>query len=402
MSQKLRIAIIGTGSRGTSCFTELLQKRDDVEIAAYCDTNRKRAEAAAGLYGINPAIYSSIEDMAANEKLDGVIITVPDCYHHEYAVKALNYGWNVLIDKPIATNVKDGLDIIQTAEKTGKTVMIGFNLRHHPVLIRLKQLIDDGVLGKVFLCENREFYGGGRTYMCRWNRLFCYTGGLWIHKGSHDFDIFNWLLGFPKPLRVTSFAAVNVLNEDGIPFELEDGHEPGPDCTTCYYKDKCGDCYDIGGHEKPLWGPEQIAEDGYVKNQCMYLSDKDNHDNGIAMVEYEGGLKASHFECFIGNKGDRLYSIVGDRGIAEVSLTNRTIKITPRWGDEFATYQIGEADGGHGGADPSLVDTFCKVLRGEVIPNSTAEHGLLSTAIGQAAEISRREHRMVEISELYK
>ena len=140
MSQKLKIAIIGTGSRGTSCFTELLNKRDDVEIAAYCDTNRKRAEAAAGMYGINPAIYSTIEDMAANEKLDGVIITVPDCYHHEYAVKALNYGWNVLIDKPIATNVKDGMDIIQTAEKTGKTVMIGFNLRHHPVLIRLKQL----------------------------------------------------------------------------------------------------------------------------------------------------------------------------------------------------------------------------------------------------------------------
>ena len=56
MSQKLRIAIIGTGSRGTTCFTELLNKRDDVEIAAYCDTNRKRAEAAANMYIVHQAI----------------------------------------------------------------------------------------------------------------------------------------------------------------------------------------------------------------------------------------------------------------------------------------------------------------------------------------------------------
>ncbi len=405
MGKKLRIAIIGTGIRGTGCFTALLKEREDAEIAAYCDNNRKRAEKAAEIYQIHPAIYTSVEEMAAREKLDGVIITVPDCFHHEYAVKALNSGWNVLIDKPLATNVKDCQDIIRTAEKTGKTVMIGFNLRHHPVLKRLKEIIDEGVLGKVFLCENREFYDGGRTYMSRWNRLFQYTGGLWIHKGSHDFDIFNWLLDFPKPLRVTSFAAVNVLNPDGLPFPQEAGHKPGPDCSVCYYKDRCKDKYELSREELQLWGPEEVAEDGYVKNLCMYLSDKDNHDNGIAMVEYEGGLKASHFECFIGSKSDRIYTIAGDRGIAEVSLTDRTIKVTPRWrrDGESVTYRVGgEMEGGHGGADPSLVDTFCRVLRGEAIPNSTAEHGLLSTSIGQAAEISRREHRMVEISELYR
>ena len=403
MSEKVRIAIIGTGARGTTCFTALLKDRKDVEIVAFCDNNRKRAEAAAKIYQIQPAIYTSVEEMAANEQLDGVIITVPDCYHHEYAIKALDCGWNVLIDKPLATNVKDGLEIIKKAEEKQKTVMIGFNLRHHPVLKRLKQFIDDGVLGKVFLCENREFYDSGRTYMCRWNRLFSYTGGLWIHKGSHDFDVFNWLLDFPKPLRVTAFAAINALNETGLPFEKEAGHEPGPNCTDCYYKDKCPDLFELGELGEQLWGPEQIAEDGYVKNLCMYLSDKDNHDNGIAMVEYEGDIKVSHFECFIGSKNDRVYTIVGDKGIAEVSLENRTIQIIPRWNRTGTmTYQVTGADGGHGGADPSLVDAFCKVLRGEVIPNSTAEHGLLSTSIGQAAEISRREHRMVEIAELYK
>ena len=105
-------------------------------------------------------------------------------------------------------------------------------------------------------------------------------------------------------------------------------------------------------------------------------------------------------ECFIGCKNDRVYTIAGDKAIAEVSLSDRTIKVTRRWSGETVTYSIPEVPGGHGGADPSLVDTFCKVIRGEEKPNSTALHGLWASAIGQAAEISRREHRMVEMSEL--
>lgn len=401
MSKKLRIAVIGTGSRGIGCFTQLFKKREDVEIAAFCDVNTVRAKAAAEQNKITPAIYGSMEEMAQKETLDGVVITTPDCFHHDCAVKALKLGWNVLVDKPLATTVKDCQEIINLAKETGKTVMIGFNLRHNAVLKRLKKIIDDGVLGKVFLCENREFYDGGRTYMSRWNRLFQYTGGLWIHKGGHDFDVFNWLLDFPKPERVTSFATVNVLNEKNLPFEKEAGHEPGPCCNSCYYKDKCPDKYLLSNEDLAMWGPEAQAQDSYLKNRCMYTSDKDNHDNGIAMVEYEGGIKVSHLECFIGTKTDRLYTIVGDRGLAEVSLHDRTITVIPRWGKgEITTVKVQEEEGGHGGADPALVDRFCQVLRGEAIPNSTAEHGMLSTAIGQAAELSRREHRMVDMSEL--
>ena len=400
--KKLKIAIVGTGSRGTFCFGQLFKKREDAEIVALCDVNTVRAKAAAETLGISPNIYQTMEDMAEKETLDGVIITTPDCTHHEIAMKALNYGWNVLVDKPLATNVKDGKEVIETAKKSGLTIMIGFNLRHHGVLKRLKEIIDEGTLGKIFIAENREFYDGGRTYMSRWNRLYSVTGGLWIHKGSHDFDVFNWLLDFPKPVRVSSFAAVNVLTPENLPFEKEAGHEPGPSCNDCYYKEKCKDKFLLEDSDQPMWGKDAAAADGYLKNQCMYLSDKDTHDNGIAIVEYEGGIKVSHFECFIGARSDRTYTVVGDKAIADVSLHHRTITVTKRWTGEAITYTLPEETGGHGGADPSLVDAFCKVLRKEMEPNSTIEHGLLATAIGQAAEISRREHRMVEIEELFR
>ena len=367
MSSKLKLAIIGTGSRGVGCFGKILAARSDVQITALCDTNKVRAAAAREILHIPANIYTSIEDMAVTETLDGVIITTPDRDHYSCARRAMLAGWNVLIDKPLATNARDGRELIELSQKIGKVLMIGFNLRHSEVLRQLKRFIDDGTLGKVFIAENREFYDGGRTYMSRWNRSYAATGGLWIHKASHDFDIFNWLLGFPEPLRVSSFAAVNILNKDNLPFEPEAGKTPGPDCTHCPYIDKCPDKYLPEAEELKLWSDEAVAEDGYVKNLCMYLSEKDTHDNGLAIVEYAGNIKVGLFESFIGSKNDRIYTVTGDRATAEVSLESCTIKITPRWGGEVVTHKIVIPEGSHGGADPGLVEQFCKVIRGEAV-----------------------------------
>jgi predicted dehydrogenase len=398
MAKKLKVGVIGVGGRGVAAFAVPISNRDDAEIVALADPNEFRMKTSSKKIAGEQRFYKSEVEMLKAEKLDAVVITSPDFYHTENAVNALNAGVHVLIDKPLATTVAGCKDIIAAAEKSGKSPMIGFNLRHHQVLKRLKEIIDSGTLGRIFLVENREFYNGGRTYMARWNRSYAISGGLWIHKGSHDFDIFNWLLDFPKPAKVTAFAGIDVLNQDNLPFEVEAGKEVGPNCRKCDYKAICKDRYDI--EDLPQWSDEAAKEDDYYKDLCIYTSDKDVHDNGIAIVEYENGVKASHLECFITSVDDRRYTIVGTRGQAEVSLTDRTIKICPRWSKETILHNIPEAGGGHGGADPGLIDAFFDVVKGNNSNTSTAEHGMLSTAIGQAAEISRREGRLVNMDEL--
>ncbi|MHB9138491.1 MAG: Gfo/Idh/MocA family protein [Victivallaceae bacterium] len=400
--QKFKVGIIGAGSRGILSFGQTISKRDDAEIVALCDPNQVRMEEAAKELGFKPAFYTSVETMIATEKLDAVVITSPDYCHESNAVAALNNGVNVLIDKPLAITVKGCQNIIKAAEKSGKTIMMGFNLRHHAVLKKLKKLVSEGMLGRVFLIENREFYNGGRTYMSRWNRLYAKSGGLWIHKGSHDFDIFNWLLDFPKPVKVSSFAGVDVLTPQHIPFAVKPGVPVGPTCHQCAYNETCPDVYKIEDIQNSPWGDRAAKSDGYSKDLCMYTSDKDTHDNGIAIVEYENGAKASHLECFITSISDRLYTVVGDLGQAEVSLEKRSIIVRPRWSQEVITYHIPEVLGGHGGADPMLVDSFFNVIKGEETNASTTEHGMWSTAIGQAAEISRREERTVRVAELFQ
>jgi len=265
--------------------------------------------------------------------------------------------------------------------------------------MRVKQIISSGRLGRIFMIENREFYDGGKTYLARWNGKKKYSGGLWIHKGSHDFDIFNWLNQNGKPVRVSAFAQRSALRKEGIPFKVEKNKPVGPTCSECSYKDICPD-YTL--RDVDLWGKEAQKIDGYAKDLCIYSSDKeiDAYDNGIAIVEYDNGLRASHFECFVTSFTDRLYTIVGTKGQLSASLHDKKIEIRPRWSQDVETIEIGEVKGGHGGADTGIFGQFVKVVKGEAEPSSSLIDGTFSVAIGDAAEHSWREHRMIEISEV--
>ena len=391
----LNIAIVGTGGRGVKCFGELLKKRTDCVIKAVCDINKVRARLAAEQFGVEK-YYTDLTTMLESEKLDGLIITTPDANHEASAVNALQHGVNILLDKPLSPSLAGCKHIIEEAKKSGKIAMMGFNLRHAPMLKYLKKTIDEGALGRIIMMENREFYDGGRTYMARWNGKKSESGGLWIHKGSHDFDIFNWFVNFPKPKKVSAFSGMSVFRPEYLPFEKVNGIEIGPCCSECYYG-KNGICKDVLMHTEEEWGKEAQKEDGYVKDSCMYLSDLSVHDNGIAMVEYENGIRASHIECFVTGFGDRLYTIVGTKAIAQASLANNHIKIINRWSREEINIQVPVVEGGHNGADPALVDSFIKTINGEASNTTTLEQGMLSTAIAEAAELSKEENRTVFI-----
>lgn len=399
MTERLRIGIIGAGGRGIQAFGVMLSKRADSLVAALCDPNPHRMTEAGKTLGCGMNCYAGVEAMLDKERLDAVVVASPDYCHGQNVVAALRHGVNVLVDKPLATTVKECLDIINAAREAGKLVMMGFNLRHDPTIARLKEIVDSGTLGRLILIESREFYNGGRTYMARWNRKYECSGGLWVHKGSHDFDVFNWLLGFPRPVKVSAVAGVNVFRPENIPFDVKPDIPVGPTCLACAYKTICPDVAIV---DRPEWTGAAQAHDRYAKDLCMYTSDKNTHDNGIAIVEYENGARAGHLECFVCSFDDRRYTVVGDRGIAEASLAKRTILIYPRWRQETILHQLSESGGGHGGADPSLIDAFVRVLKGEIQNTSTIRHGLWSTAIGQASELSVRENRMVFVDELFK
>ena len=394
----LRLAIIGAGGRGINCFGQMVGRRDDARITALVDPNPVRMRNACDYLGIEAVCYTALGDMLAREEVDGVFITSPDYTHEQNALAAIAAGVPTFVDKPLAVTATGCARIIEASEAADVLVAIGFNLRHVPLLAAVRNVIEAGEIGELMLIENREFYDGGRTYMSRWNRKYEWSGGLWVHKGCHDFDIFNWWNPGGIPVRVCAFGGVNCLKPEGIPFDVEEGKAVGPTCTDCAYAETCPDCK---AARTPMFNDETAQVDGYHKDLCMYLSDKDTHDNGIALVEYDNNVRASHLECFICNFSDRLYTVVGDRGTIVANLESPSqFQLRPRWGQDRTIDVPPAPEGGHGGSDPDILSRYLTAIRTGAPHSSSPYDAIRSVAIGEAAELSWREHRTVEVDEL--
>jgi len=401
---KIRLGMIGLGGRGYG-FLHLAMQRESCRVVAVAEPNRERAERAMHNAETQFDIHADYHELLARGDVDAVIITTADYLHHDPAVAAFNAGKHTFIDKPITTNVPDGLEVLEAARRSGRLLYMGFNMRHNATVLEMKRLIAEGAIGKPFFLTAVEFYAGGVTYMARWNRLKKYSGGLFLHKGSHDFDVLNWLNAPARPVRVMASAGVNVLNPEHLPFELKKGETAGPNCEACQVKDRCPDyrgtrVYGSGSDLKPLFNMETAQDDGYVKDACIYMSDKDTHDNAMSIVEYDDGSRAYHSEAFPTPASNRHYTILGDKGHMETDLHDRTIEIRSRWTKNRTLHEVGVVEGGHGGSDPSILGDFVRcVQRGEK-PRATGVDGIWAIAVGCAAEISREEHRVVEIKEL--
>ncbi len=393
---------MGAGNRGIRSFGDLIGRRIDAQVVALADTNLVRAEGAAELIGSKPALYPSLADMLASENLDGLVITTPDYLHAEHVLAALEGGVrHVLVDKPLATSVEGCRKVRDATLHSSSRLSMGFNLRHLPVVSNVKQIIDNGHIGNLMLIGDQEFYNGGRTYFGRWNGRREFSGGLWIHKGSHDFDVYNWWNSGGTPLRVMASAGVNALRADKVPFDVQPGKPFGPDCASYLYNDICPDV-DLPAVRSKLYNDETVQVDGYRPDKCIFLADTDVHDNGIAVVEYSTNVRASHLECFVCGFDDRLYTVVGDRGTIMTNLANPTqVEVRPRRGSSYIVDVPLPEDGDmHSGADPLLFENFVMGIHGQGHPNSSVRDGLRSVAIGEAAENAWRERRSVDISEL--
>lgn len=205
----LKVGLIGRGTISKS-HTEAYAKIDDAKIVAACDI---RSEMLDDLGDIRK--YTDVDEFLASEagKLDYVDICLPTYLHCEVAVKAMEAGFNVLSEKPMALNPEQAQLMCDTAKKTGKQFMVAHVMRFMGAFNVVKECIESGELGKV---RSAEFYreGGSREPMGynNWFRDEKLSGGAMLDLHIHDVDMINALFG--KPEAVSAIAA-NVIPGSG-------------------------------------------------------------------------------------------------------------------------------------------------------------------------------------------
>ena len=200
----LRVGVVGVGMMGqhhVRVYSELARE-GEVELVGIADANFERAKELARKYGTIP--YADYRDLA-RENLDAVDIAVPTSLHREVALEFINQGTSVLVEKPIADTVENAEAIIKAAEEKGVTLMVGHIERFNPAVLRLRELIERGELGKVVTISAKRV--GPMAARIR-------DVGIIIDLGVHDIDVISYLFG--ERVRTVYARAGNVLHPAGV------------------------------------------------------------------------------------------------------------------------------------------------------------------------------------------
>lgn len=363
----LRVGVIGYGLRN-KLVENAHQPAEGSAIVAVCDPRPERLEQARERYGDGP-LYTADEGELLDAKLDAVFILSPDYLHERQAIAAMEAGAAVYVEKPMAVTTS-GCDLmLATAARTGSRLYVGHNMRHMPVITEMKRLIDSGAIGAVKSVWCRHFVGhGGDFYFKDWHAEQAKATGLLLQKGAHDIDVIHWLAG-GYTRRVSAIGTLAVYGSAA----RSTGEEYLPP---------------TGWSGLGAWPPAA---------QTGLNPDLDVEDLSMVLMTLGNGVLASYQQCHFTPDYWRNYTIIGDAGRlenfgngpgAEIRVWNTRRSGYPETPDISVT--VSGDEGGHGGADPSIVAEFLRYVRsgGTTVTDPIAAREAVAT--GYAATQSLR------------
>jgi predicted dehydrogenase len=203
---KIKVGVIGAGAIASSVHIPAYLSVPGVEVVAVADPKEGRAQAGADKYGIAKA-FNDYRDLIGTDGLDVVSICSPNAFHAQQTMDALQAGLHVLCEKPMAISVPDAQAMVDTAQKTGKVLMIGMTNRFRPDTSALRQYAQDGMLGDIYYFKAGWLRRTGIPGYGSWfTTRELSGGGALLDIGVHYLDLALWVAGFPKPVSVSGMT----------------------------------------------------------------------------------------------------------------------------------------------------------------------------------------------------
>lgn len=212
---KLRIGLIGCGGISNAHARGYVELADKIQVVACCDEIISQAESRAkGLKA--EAWYHDYRTLLDRNDIEAVDICTPHDLHAPIAIAAIEAKKHVLVEKPIATTLEDADKIVRAAKKANLKLMVAHNQRYDPLNQKIKELIDTGVIGEVFLgrVDHNQWVGPPGRQAGHW--LFSNKksgGGVVIGSGIHRLDLLRWFMGEVK--EVANFQITKQIPMEG-------------------------------------------------------------------------------------------------------------------------------------------------------------------------------------------
>ena len=426
---KKKCVVVGTGVRGLWSYMQHIVRghlSDICELSGVYDIVPSRSRIMRERLMADFPIFDSFDGMLDTVKPDFVLVTTVDSNHHEYIIRALDKGYDVISEKPLTNTRKKALEIMEAERRSGHRVRVIFNMRYMRPIEDLKRVITSGVIGEVKHIDFQWLLDRdhGADYYRRWHRYMEFTTSLLVHKSTHHFDVIQWIIG-KKPLSVYADCSLDFYGKNG-PYRAEA-------CHLCPHTAECPFFWDIltkDNYKKYYY--DVYPESHYHRDGCVFAEDIDIYDRMSLLVKYEGGVTMNYsLVTYAAEEGPR-FRFVGTKGTVEMeyygsgprSHTNRgttfadevgkggatvtgdkegtvAIRILPADGEEQVVL-TGFSAGEHGGADVVMRDDIFRAPS----PNDELGHtapsidGYYSLAIGDMAVASVKAGRPVRIDEL--
>lgn len=401
-SETIGVSIVGAGERGVyfigSRMAEIAPETG-FRIVGVHDRLADRARYAAshlnGLYrdrNVNHsvAVFDDLHGATADPRVDLVLVTTHTDAHRAPIEAAVRAGKRIYLDKPISVTLDDA-DAIAAAERySGEPVLMGFTRRYERPWIEAVRLAHEGAIGDPQMILLRSVIPYTR-YLQLWHRTQARSGGALNDKGSHHFDVLNWIAG-AAPESVTAVGGRSSV------------FRPDPDAP-----ERCGTCdrdcpyrrhhtlvdrfEGAGQVPNPSWSHAELPEDR--NDNCVFRPGSDIDDHAVVTVRYRNGISACLFFAIFGPwaEDQETLEIVGSSGRLRMERHSGRIDLVADHGHrhEQLDFSSPDRDSTHFGADLELVRTLRRFCDGEKPPVGVRE-GVASLRLVLAAQKSLRSN----------
>jgi hypothetical protein len=398
----------GAGSRGNVYGNYAIKYPEQLDIVGVAEPIPVRNERYAGKHAIPDSNrFNTWEDVFSKPKFaDAVIISTPDNLHYGPCMKALEMGYDVLLEKPISPSEQECRDILALAKKTGRIVAVCHVLRYAPYFIKLKELMNSGAIGDIISIQHLEPIGYehmAHSYVRgNWHNSKA-TTPIILAKSCHDLDILKWMVNRPSK-KILAFGDLKWFRKENAPpgstARCTDGCAVERSCPYSaihQYLEKKRRTYVFDLPEKKEEHDAYILEQLKTTNygRCVYRMDNDQPDHYITNILFEDNITASFsMEAFTSYEGRRT-RVMGSTGdiVGDMYSFTRT---------DFRTGEKEEWKNStdmHGGGDWRLVANWIQAVsqKDPSLLTSTIDASIESHIMGFAAEKSRRNGQVVEI-----
>ncbi len=359
--------------------------------------------------------FNTWEDVFKRPKFaDVMIITMPDHLHYVPCMKAMEMGYDVLLEKPMAQTAQQCRDILDMTRKTGRIVAVCHVLRYSPYFIKMKKLIEEGAVGALISVQHMEpiehIHMSHSYVRGNWHDSKL-TTPIILAKSCHDLDILRWMIG-KESKSIVAMGNLKWFRQENAPGGSTDrcmnGCAAESSCPysamKIYYRER-GWLYVFDLPEEKEKQGDSILEYLRTTNygRCVYRMENDQPDHYITSIQFDDDITASFSMEAHTSYGGRRTRVMGSMGdmvgdMEELTIndfrTGKSITLVPK-AEDVENYK----NSGHGGGDWLLMRDFVTAVANQdpKYLTSTIDQSIESHLMGFAAEDSRKTNKVIGI-----